>query len=99
MVLKKTFDRLCKKKLMSKHKQNHSHSFNYALLSVIGRIMKSILLSEVVKPILRRLGSIMAGSLLTFGFADDQAIQVAEALTTVLLIACDLISSHWERKN
>lgn len=62
-------------------------------------MLKKIVLSEVVKPVLRRLGSIMAGSLLTFGFAEDQAIQVAEALVTVGLIACDLVLSYWERNS
>lgn len=61
--------------------------------------MKQLILKEVLKPIVRRLGSIMAGSLLTFGFAEDQAIQVAEALVTIGLIACDLILSYWERNS
>ena len=60
-------------------------------------MIRKLLLSEVVKPIVRRLGSIMAGSLITFGFADDQAIQAAEALVTIGLIGCDLVLSYWER--
>lgn len=62
-------------------------------------MFKRLILSEVVKPFLRRLGSIMAGSLLTFGFAEDQAVQVAEAIVTIGLISCDLILSWWERNS
>ena len=62
-------------------------------------MFKRVILSEVVKPFLRRIGSIMAGSLLTFGFAEDQAVQVAEAIVTVALISCDLLWSWWERNS
>jgi len=62
-------------------------------------MFKRLILSEVVKPFLRRLGSIMAGSLLTFGFAEDQAIQFAEAIVTIGLIGCDLVLSWWERNS
>lgn len=61
--------------------------------------MKRLILSEVVKPFLRRMGSIMAGSLLTFGFAEDQAVQLAEAIVTIGLISCDLLWSWWERNS
>lgn len=62
-------------------------------------MIKRLILSEVVKPVMRRMGSIMAGSLLTFGFAEDQAVQVAEAIVTIGLISCDLVLSWWERNS
>jgi hypothetical protein len=60
-------------------------------------MFKRLILAEVIKPFLRRVGSIMAGSLMAFGFAEDQSVQVAEALVTIMLIGCDLVMSYWER--
>jgi hypothetical protein len=61
--------------------------------------VKQLIIKELVKPFVRRLGSLMAGGLITLGIADDQAIQIQEGLTALMLVCIDLYMSYWERSS
>lgn len=55
-------------------------------------------LNQLAKPIIRRLGSMMAGSLLTFGYTQETAVNFETALTSLGLILVDLVLSYKDRK-
>jgi hypothetical protein len=61
------------------------------------RIMEFVL-SELAKPILRRLGTVMGTALLSMGYAAEQTVAVETAVTSLGLILIDLVLSHKERK-
>jgi hypothetical protein len=68
----------------------------------IMRIMKDMLrfmLKELAKPARRRLGTMMAGTLVGMGFAQEQAVEVQQAITAAMLVIIDLILSYMERNN
>ena len=62
------------------------------------RKVYKFILSELAKPIIRRLGTAMSGTLVGLGIAADQAVQVETAATALLLIVADLILSGMERR-
>lgn len=59
--------------------------------------MWRFLLAELAKPLIRRIGSMATGALIGVGIANDQAVQVEQLLTALLLLAADLGLSHLER--
>lgn len=56
-----------------------------------------LLVKELAKPLLRRVGSIIAGSLVSIGFATEQAVDFETALLALGMICIDLVLSHMSR--
>lgn len=61
--------------------------------------MLKFVLKELAKPIIRRLGSLMAGALLGLGLTNPEVAELEQYVTAVMLIIIDLITSHMERNN
>ena len=59
--------------------------------------MYRFVLSELAKPVIRRLGTAMSGTLVGLGYAQEQAVQLETAATAFLLIVADLVLSNIER--
>lgn len=60
--------------------------------------MLEFVLRELAKPIIRRLGTTIAASLMSLGYAIDHTVQVETALTSAGLVLIDLLLSHKDRK-
>lgn len=56
------------------------------------------LVANVVKPALRRIGTMAASALVTYGLTTDQAVQIESAIMVLGLIAVDFILSALNRK-
>ena len=56
------------------------------------------ILSELAKPILRRLGTVLGTALLSMGYAAEQTVAAETAVTSLGLIIIDLVLSNKERK-
>lgn len=78
----------------SSEKDNHNNT-HYTIMGV--RIMEFIL-SELAKPILRRVGTVLGTALLSMGYAAEQTVAVETAVTSLGLILIDLVLSNKERK-
>jgi hypothetical protein len=61
--------------------------------------MLKFVLKELAKPIIRRLGSLMAGALLGLGLTNPEVAELEQYVTAAMLIIIDLITSHMERNN
>lgn len=61
--------------------------------------MLKFVLKELAKPIIRRLGSLMAGALLGLGLTNPGVAELEQYVTAAMLIIIDLITSHMERNN
>ena len=85
MLVKLIFDTEVKKNTKSKK-------------SKTGVEMLEFVLRELAKPIIRRLGTTMAASLMSLGYAIDQTVQVETALTSAGLVLVDLVLSYKDRK-
>jgi hypothetical protein len=57
-----------------------------------------ILVAEIVKPIIRRVGTAMGATLVGMGVASEQALEIQTAAISLLLVLADLILSSLERK-
>jgi hypothetical protein len=64
----------------------------------MGESIMEFILSELAKPILRRLGTVLGTALLSMGYAAEQTVAVETAVTSLGLILIDLVLSHKERK-
>ena len=64
----------------------------------MGVSIMEFILSELAKPILRRLGTVMGTALLSMGYAAEQTVAVETAVTSLGLIIIDLVLSNKERK-
>jgi len=71
---------------------NNSHS------RIMGASMIEFMLTELAKPIIRRLGTAMGAGLLSMGYATEQTVAAETAVTSLALILVDLVLSHKERK-
>jgi hypothetical protein len=71
---------------------NNSHYPN------MGVRMMEFILSQLAKPILRRLGTAIGTSLLTFGYTQEAAVELETAFTSLALILVDLFLSYKDRK-
>lgn len=60
--------------------------------------MYKILVAEIVKPIIRRVGTAMGATLVGMGVASEQALEIQTAAISLLLVLADLILSSLERK-
>jgi hypothetical protein len=85
LVLKIVFD-------LSKKSNNNSHYTN------LGDSIMEMLVKELAKPLLRRVGSMIAGALVSIGFATEQAVAFETAAIALLMVTCDLVLSHMDRK-
>lgn len=56
------------------------------------------LVKELAKPLLRRLGSMLAGALVSVGFATEEAVAFETALLALTMLGIDLVLSHMDRK-
>lgn len=65
---------------------------------IMGVSMIEFMLTELAKPIIRRLGTAMGAGLLSMGYAAEQSVALETAVTSVALILVDLVLSHKERK-
>lgn len=54
----------------------------------------NFVIKEIVKPLGRRLGTLVAGGLLTIGATQDVASQVELCIPALLALLADLILSH-----
>lgn len=61
--------------------------------------MKKFLFKELLKPTLRRLGSMIAGGLITLGVAEEAAIAIETGAIAAIAVGADLLWSYWERKS
>ena len=89
MVLK-----LLLKIMFDSDKKNNNNS-HYRILGVS---MMEFMLSQLAKPVLRRLGTAMGASLLTFGYTQESAVNFETAFTSLALILVDLVLSYKDRK-
>ncbi len=64
-----------------------------------GADVHKFILKELLKPTLRRVGSMIAGGLITMGVAQEAAIAIETGAIAAAAVAADLIFSYWERKN
>lgn len=64
----------------------------------MGVSIMEFLLSELAKPILRRVGTVLGTALLSMGYAAEQTVAVETAVTSLGLILIDLVLSNKERK-
>jgi len=60
--------------------------------------VKHALHREVLIPITRRIGSLIAGGLLALGATGDLASQVEVIVPALIALAVDLLLSHLERR-
>ena len=58
--------------------------------------MKKFLFKELLKPTLRRLGSMIAGGLITLGVAEEAAIAIETGAIAAIAVGADLLWSYWE---
>jgi hypothetical protein len=65
---------------------------------IMGVTIMEFMLSQLGKPILRRLGTAMGASLLTLGYAQESAVNFETAFTSLGLILIDLVLSYKDRK-
>lgn len=56
------------------------------------------LVSEIGKPLIRRVGTAFGAYLLTIGVQGDTQVQIVAGLTASLSVALDLLLSHRNRK-
>lgn len=75
-----------------KNINNNSH------YQMLGAKIMEFILSELAKPILRRLGTVLGTALLSMGYAAEQTVAVETAVTSLGLILIDLVLSNKERK-
>lgn len=61
--------------------------------------MKKFLFKELLKPTLRRLGSMIAGGLITLGVAEEAAVAIETGAIAAIAVGADLLWSYWERKS
>lgn len=59
--------------------------------------MKTLIFQDLLAPVGRRLGSMIAGGLLTLGAAQGVADQVETLVPALVALACDLVFSHYSR--
>jgi hypothetical protein len=64
-----------------------------------GENVKKFILKELLKPTLRRLGSMIAGGLLTLGVAEEAAVAIQTGAIAAMAVGIDLLWSYMERKN
>jgi len=64
-----------------------------------GAEVHKFILKELLKPTLRRLGSMIAGGLITLGVATEAANAIETGAIAAMAVLADLIMSHWERKS
>ena len=65
---------------------------------IMGESMIHFILTELAKPIIRRLGTAMGAGLLSMGYATEQTVAAETAVTSLALMLVDLVLSHEERK-
>ncbi len=61
--------------------------------------MKKFILKELLKPTLRRLGSMIAGGLITLGVAEQSALAIETGVIAAIAVCCDLLLSWLDRKS
>jgi hypothetical protein len=79
--------------LDSQQKDNNNTHYQ-----TMGVMMLNFVLTELAKPIIRRLGTIMGTTLLSMGYATDQTVELETAVTSAALILVDLFLSYKDRK-
>ena len=57
--------------------------------------MWKLFVSEVTKPIARRVGSIASGYLISVGVAQDVTTTIVTGLTAAILVGADLAVEKW----
>lgn len=55
-------------------------------------------LTQLAKPILRRLGTAIGSALLALGYTQEAALSLETAFTSLALVIVDLVLSYKERK-
>jgi hypothetical protein len=53
---------------------------------------------NIIKPLLRRLGSMGAGALATWGATAEQTAQIEVAIVAISMIGVDLFLSNWMKQ-
>jgi hypothetical protein len=82
-------------KIIFDSQEKNNNNYHYTRTGVA--IMEFVL-SELAKPIFRRLGTVLGTALLSMGYAAEQTVAVETAVTSLGLIFIDLVLSHKERK-
>jgi hypothetical protein len=57
--------------------------------------MWKVFVSQITKPIARRVGSIASGFLLSVGVSSDVTTTIVTGLTAAILVAADLVVEKW----
>jgi hypothetical protein len=57
------------------------------------------IVSEIVKPLIRRGGTAFGVFLMTLGLGQENVDQIVLGLVTAASVSADLLVSHWARKN
>lgn len=60
--------------------------------------MQKIIVSEIVKPLIRRAGTAFGVFLMTLGLGQENVDQIVLGLVTAASVGADLLVSHWARK-
>lgn len=58
---------------------------------------KQLVLTEIARPLVRRLGTAAGAYLIATGVADDQATLIVNGIVALALLLVDLVNSHVER--
>ena len=83
-------------KIMFDSREEKIH--NNSHYQMMGAKIMEFILSELAKPILRRVGTVLGTALLSMGYAAEQTVAVETAVTSLGLIIIDLVLSNKERK-
>lgn len=59
--------------------------------------MKGMLIRNVVRPLIERVGTMVAAYMIARGFDSDHVAQLLNAIVAALLIAVDLVLAHVNR--
>lgn len=84
-------------KIIFDSEEKYNNNSHYTVFKGVKNVMEFIL-SELAKPILRRIGTVLGTALLSMGYAAEQTVAVETAVTSLGLILIDLVLSNKERK-
>jgi hypothetical protein len=60
--------------------------------------MYNLVVQNLIKPAVRRIGTMLGATLVGLGMATDTAMQIENAAIAALLFAADLVHSYRERR-
>ena len=79
--------------------KEHNRTWFRLWIKKTGESSEEILFKELLKPTIRRVGSMIAGGLITLGVAEEAALAIETGAIAAAAVAADLILSYWERRS